>query len=99
MYSLSLIMETVQKVIRHGKVAVVHSGDYGQNLFSAFAKREELLFSPALDYLVESGGEITPGFIQREFGIDVSGKQWGDFAVNLQVTYLPTGTEDVRRFL
>jgi len=60
MYSLSLIMETVQKVIKDGKVPVVHSGDYGQNLFSAFAKREELLFSPPLVYLVESGAEITP---------------------------------------
>jgi hypothetical protein len=86
-------METVQKVIRDGKVAVVHSADYGQSLFSTFAKREELLFSPALVELVESGGEITPEFIMREFGIDVSGKEWGGFAVKLQVTYLPIGTK------
>ena len=85
-------METVQKVIRDGKVAVVHSADYAQSLFSRFSKREELLFSPALVGLVEAGKEITPGFINSEFGIDVSGKEWGGFAVNLQVTYLPVGT-------
>jgi hypothetical protein len=93
MFSISLTMETAQKVIRDGKVAIVHSADYGSSLFSAFSKREELLFSPALVELVESGGEITPEFIMREFGIDVSGKEWGGFAVNLQVTYLPVGTK------
>jgi hypothetical protein len=86
-------METVQKVIKDGKVAVVHSADFGNSLFSYFSKREELLFNPALVELVESGKEITPEFIMREFGIDVSGKAWGGFKFNLQVTYLPIGTK------
>src|ERR1700760_781995 len=93
MFSLSLNMETMQKVIKDGKVAIVHSADFGQSLFSAFAKREELLFSPALASLVESGSEVTPEFMMDEFGIDVSKKAWGKFAVKLQVTYLPLGTK------
>lgn len=86
-------METAQKVIKDGKVAIVHSADYSSSLYSAFDKQEELLFSPALVELVESGKELTPEFIQREFGIDTSGKAWGGYQFSLQVTYLPVGTK------
>ena len=86
-------METAQKVIKDGKVAVVHSADYSNSLYSAFGKRDELLFSPALVELVESGKEITPEFLQREFGIDTSSKSWGGFQFSLQVTFLPLGTK------
>lgn len=88
-------METVQKVIKDGKVAVVHSADYGNSLYSTFPDRQELLFSPALVELIESLGPeaVTPEFIKKEFGIDVSGKAWGGFEFSLEVTYLPVGTK------
>jgi len=88
-------METMQKVIKDGKVAIVHSADYGTALYSNFPDRQELLFSRALVALIESKGvdALTPAFVQSEFGIDVSSKAWGGSAYKLQVTYLPVGTK------
>jgi len=88
-------METAQKVIKDGKVAVVHSADYGNSLYSRFPDRQELLFSPELVQLIEAGGSdaVTPDFIKSTFGIDVSGNAWGGFHVKLQVSYLPAGTK------
>ena len=88
-------METLQKVIKDGKVAIVHSADYGTALYSNFPERQELLFSPALVELIESksAGAVTPEFIKSEFGIDVTGKAWGGTTYQLRVTYLPMGTK------
>ena len=88
-------METIQKVIKDGKVAVVHSADYGNGLYSNFPDHHELLFSPALVEMIESGGSdaVTPEFIKNEFGLDVTGKSWGGYVFKLQVTYLPIGTK------
>ena len=86
----------MEKVIRDGKVAVLHSPGYGAG-WSTWCYNDDLvetlLFHPLIVEKVESGLErvITTEWLVQQFGEDFSDVYCGG-ASELEIKWLPEGT-------
>jgi hypothetical protein len=82
-------METIEKVIRDGKVAVIVSHGYGAGWYT-WGGDERLLYHPKIVEMVEQGRrlEIDSDWVKENIGIDV----YACGADGLTIVWLPVGT-------
>jgi|SRR5690606_10195187 len=83
-------MENLEKVVRNGKVAVVHSEL--ENWYTADEKYPQLIFSPKVVELVEAGMDhiIDEDWLFEEFGIKDTSIS---FPIDLCIEWVPEGTK------
>jgi hypothetical protein len=84
----------MDKVIRDGKVAVLISHGYGAGWSTWTDEIETYLFHPKLVQMVEERrhSEITPEWMEKELGLDVSYTGGTD---GLEIEWVPVGTKFV----
>jgi len=86
----------MNKVIRDGKVAVLVSRGFGAgwSTWGGEQYHETLLFHPKLIEMVEEErhSEITPEWMEKELGLDVSYTGGTD---GLEIEWVPVGTKFV----
>lgn len=80
----------MDKVIRDGKVAVLVSYGYGAGWYSWNEDHKELLFSPKVVAMVESGkrDKINDEWVEENLGIDI----YTGGAYQLTIEWLQEGT-------
>lgn len=83
-------METIQKVIRNGEVAVLISAGYGAGWYTWNTTHPNCLFSPEIVKLIEDGkrDEITDEMCKELFGVGFFSGGLG----GLYIKWLPIGT-------
>ena len=81
----------MEKVIRHGKVAVLISPNFGAGWYSWNRSHPQLLFSAKIIWLVErnKSNQITEEWVKEN--LNISGVYCGG-AKGLEIFWLPVGT-------
>jgi hypothetical protein len=86
--------QTIEKVVRDGKVAVLVSRDYGEGWYS-WSGIEAMLFDPVIVNMVESSnGDATVFQSIAEYAKTKYGGDWyGGVPARLTIEWVPVGAE------